>query len=93
MTEKSQPWTVGRCYYFRLATYAWVGRVSLIGPTEIVLTDASYVGESGRFHDAITAGLESANAEIEPVPGRVIIGRGALVDCCEYAHAPPTVQQ
>ena len=37
--------------------------------------------------------LSQAESEIEPVSGAVIIGRGALIDSCEYEHPVPTEQK
>ena len=84
------PWKIGESYYFRLATYAWVGRVVSVGPNEICLEDAAFVADSGRFSSAMKKGLlQESQSEIEPV-GEAILGRGALVDSCPYRHELPT---
>ena len=49
---RNNPWRIGQTYYFRLATYAWCGTVQAVGPTEILLTPAAYVADSGRFTNA-----------------------------------------
>ena len=88
------PWEIGKTYYFRLATYAWCGTVRAVGPNEIVLEPAAWVADSGRFANAMAEGLTSVDqSEIEPVDGRVIIGRGALIDSVEYPHDVPEEQK
>jgi len=84
------PFQVGQAYLFRLVMHYWTGRVVSVGETEIVIEDAAWIANTGRFADAITTGsLE----EVEPVPGNVILGRGALVDAVVWAHELPREQK
>lgn len=84
------PFEKGSCYLFRLVTHYWTGRVVEVGEKEIVLEDAAWIADTGRFQQAVTQG---ALNEVEPVPGRVVIGRGALVDACEWRHPLPDKQK
>jgi len=86
----SQPFKIGGTYLFRLVTNYWTGRVVSVGEHEIVIEDAAWIADTGRFHDALITG--SLN-EVEPVDGLVIIGRGALVDTTEWRHALPRDQK
>lgn len=90
----NQPFAIGTAYLFRLVTYAWVGRVVAVGDKEIILSEASWVADTGRFTNALASGLESMSlSEIEPAGDGVIIGRGAIVDATPYKHSLPKAQK
>jgi hypothetical protein len=73
-------------YLFRLATVYDTGRVVGVTAQEIVIEDAAWIPDTGRFADAVKAAEFS---EVEPFhAGRVIIGRGAVVDAVKIAKAP-----
>jgi len=63
------------------------GRVVAVGPQEIVLEDAAWIADTGRYNEAlVTRKLK----EVEPYPdGLVVVGRGSVVDGCEWKHALP----
>jgi hypothetical protein len=67
-------------------TYFVVGKLSEVHPMELVLTEASWVADTGRFHAALETGRL---AEVEPFTRPVIIGRNAVVDATEWTHALP----
>lgn len=81
------PFVVGETYLFRLVTHYWVGRIVAVTGMEIVIEDASWVASTGRFSTTIATG---ALDEVEKVQGRVVLGRGALVDAVEWKHPLPT---
>lgn len=79
------PWPVGRNVIIRTVTMIQVGRLVAVTPQELVLEDAAWVADTGRFSECLTTG--SVN-ECEPFPdGRVLVGRGAVIDACEWPHA------
>jgi hypothetical protein len=58
---------------------------------ELVLEDASWIADDGRFSDAMNKGTLS---EIEPFhPGEVIIGRGSIVDASIWNFELPKNQK
>ena len=81
------PWQVGKCYLVRCVTHYAVGRLVAIHPQELVLEDSSWVGDTGRYSEAIKTGQLS---EVEVV-GTQIIGRFSIVDATEWTHDLPTV--
>lgn len=86
-------WREGEKYLIRCVTHYQVGR--LVGMTEekeLVLEDASWVPDTGRFHNALRDGVNALN-EVEPFPGQVLVGRGAIVDAAPWSHELPTVQK
>jgi hypothetical protein len=82
---------VGECVFVRLVTYHYTGRLVEVTAGELVLEDAAWVADSGRFGVA----LESGNlVEWEPYPaGRVVLGRGAVVDVSLWRHPLPRSHQ
>ena len=75
------PWEIGKIYLIRTVTMIDVGRVVAIYPTEIVLEEACWVADTGRFAQAVAT---AEFGETEPFPdGRVIIGRGSIIDAVQ----------
>jgi len=72
------PFEVGAIYLIRTVTMIDTGRLVRVTPTELVLEDAAWIADTGRFSDA----LKSLNFnEVEPFPdGQVIVGRGSIID-------------
>lgn len=75
---EASPWVLGEVYLIRTVTMIDTGRLVAITKNELVLEDAAWIADTGRFSDA----LKSVDFdEIEPFPdGRVIIGRGSIID-------------
>lgn len=83
------PYQIGQPYFFRLVTHYLTGRVKRVTPKEIVLSEAAWIADTGRFSEALATGKLN---EVEPFPQdeEVIIGRGALIDAIRWKHALPT---
>lgn len=77
-TTDDSAWEIGKVYLIRTVTMIDTGRLIAVTPNELVLEDAAWIADTGRFSDA----LKSANFnEVEPFPdGRVIVGRSAIID-------------
>jgi len=85
---------LGKSYLIRTVTHISVGRVKQISSQEILLEDASWIADTGRFHDALKNGIETlSSSEVEPFVDDVVIGRGAIIDATEYRHALPRDQK
>jgi len=83
---QDHPWEVGKIYLIRTVTMIQTGRLVAVGEKELVLEDAAWIADTGRFADALKTGKFS---EVEPFPdGQVIIGRGAIVDAVQIARSP-----
>ena len=75
---------IGEAVLIRGVTLYYVGRVVAVTAQEIVLEDASWIGDTGRFSQALASGVLS---EVEPYPaGRVVVGRGAVMDVLSLIH-------
>ena len=81
---------VGNSWFFRTVTYHIVGRVVRKLPgSYVVLEDASWVADSGRFMDAIKNGTLS---EVEPV-GQWCVNLDTVTDFGPWRHPLPTAQK
>jgi len=80
---KKCPFKIGEAYFLRGVTYHLVGKVADIVGDFLVLTDASWVADSGRFMDAIKDGTLS---EVEPV-GDAYMSISAIVDAFPWKHS------
>ena len=79
-------WEIGKNYLIRTVTMIDTGRLAAVGDHELVLEDAAWVADTGRFQQA----LENCSfSEVEMFPkGRVIIGRAAVIDAVQIETLP-----
>ena len=85
-TTKAHPFEIGLPYLIRTVTMTISGRLIEVYPTELVFEDAAWIADTGRFSESFSSGFD----EVEPFPdGRVIVGRGALVDMAPLAADLP----
>lgn len=82
-TGDNSHWVIGKAYLIRTVTMIQTGRLVKVTDKELVLEDAAWIADTGRFSDA----LVSLNFnEVEPFPdGLVIVGRGAIIDAVSVA--------
>ncbi len=82
------PYEIGKNYLIRTVTMIDTGKVVQVTQQEIVLESAAWIADTGRFSGA----LQSCNFnEVEPFPeGRVIIGRGSVIDAIQIPTLPRT---
>jgi hypothetical protein len=76
--ETHNPWVVGEKYLIRTVTMIVTGRLVSFGEQELVLEEAAWIADTGRFNHAVKTG--SFN-EVEPFGDNpVIVGRGSIID-------------
>ena len=86
-----QPYPIGKAMLLRTVTMTLIGVVVAVGNKELILEQASWVADTGRYGAALETGKLN---EVEPYPdGQVIVGRGAIVDGCVWKHAVPRTQK
>jgi len=85
-SKTSHSWQVGQKVFIRTLSYHYIGRVAAVTDTDVVLDEASWVADSGRWNHALTTGELS---EVEPYPGSVVVHRGVIVDHCRWDHDLP----
>lgn len=84
------PWEVGKIYLIRTVTMIDTGRLVAVGPQELVLEDAAWIADTGRFADALR---KAEFGEVEPFPdGRVIVGRGSVIDAVQIKETQRSQQ-
>jgi len=83
---QDHPWVIGKNYLIRTVTMIQTGRLVAVTSQELVLEDAAWIADTGRFADALKTGKFN---EVEPFPdGQVIVGRGAVVDAIQISATP-----
>ena len=92
-TEKPEvcPFRVGESWFIRCVTYHCTGRVKAIVGRFLVLEEAAWIAESGRFSNAIQEGVKILS-EVEPVD-RMVVNLHAIVDAFPWNHPLPREQQ
>lgn len=81
---------IGKEFFFRTVTYHLVGRVEgLLDGKFVILSDASWVADSGRFMNAIKDGTLS---EVEPV-GTAYVNLDCVTDFFPWNHDLPKEQK
>ena len=84
--KPERPLTVGNAVFLRTVTHYYTGRIAELTEQSVVLTEAAWIADTGRFGAALASGTLD---EVEPFPGAVEIGRGAIVDVTMWVHALP----
>ena len=83
---KPHPYKIGACYFIRTVTMIDTGRLVDVTDQELVLEDAAWIPDTGRFADAVA---KAEFGEVEPFPnGKVFVGRGAIIDVVEITKTP-----
>ena len=82
-----QPYEIGANYQIRTVTFILTGRIVSVGSAEIVITDAAWIADTGRFAAAVS---HQTYSEVEPYPDgvEVIVGRGTVIDAVKISKLP-----
>lgn len=92
-SEDAQLWEVGKPYFIRTVTMHLMGVVKKVTDKEILLGEASWIADNGRFSDFI-AGKYDTNLEVEPFGDQdVIVNRNSLIDAVQWKHKLLTEQK
>jgi hypothetical protein len=88
----THPYKVGQNYFIRTVTFYFTGELVSVGEQELVLRNAAWIADTGRFMDAIKTGTLN---EVEPFPDgeEVIVGRAAIIDAVRWSHPLPRAQK
>ena len=85
------PYKIGKNYFIRTVTMIQIGKLVEVGPQELVLENACWVADTGRFTQALS---EAVLSEVEMFPkGHVIVGRATVIDACIWPHDLPQEQK
>ena len=81
---KTHSYELNKNYFIQTVTHYFVGKLVAVTDLELVIEDASWVADTGRFTDFLKKGDAS---EVEVFPkGKVVVGRGAVVSACLWSH-------
>jgi|SRR5581483_3204815 len=80
------PFKIGQAYFIRTVTYFATGRVKAIVGQFLVLEDAAWIADTGRFSNAIATGVLS---EVEPVEVEMYLNLNSITDALLWPHALP----
>lgn len=89
-SDSGHPYQVGQNYFIKTVTHYLTGKIIKVTPKEIVLQDAAWIADTGRFHDFIKTGKVN---EVEPFDDDVILGRGSVVDATRWRFDLPRAQK
>ena len=85
------PYEIGKNYFIQTVTHYYTGTLLWVGPQELLIENATWIADTGRFSNALKEGTLK---EIEPFPaGPVIIGRGAIVEASPWNFGIIMVQK
>lgn len=84
-TSSEHPFKCGDSYFIRTVTYHFVGTIKEIVGKWIVLKDASWVADSGRFNEALEKGTLS---EVEYMD-KAIINMDTITDATPWGNKIP----
>ena len=68
----------------------YTGRLVSVTESDIVLEDAAWIADSGRYSDALAEGTLD---EVEPYPNSVGVSRASIVDFAVWEHPLPREQK
>ena len=80
------PFEIDSKWLIRTVTFAVTGRVKQVKGKFIVLEDAAWVADTGRFSSAIESGELS---EVEAVTVDVVVNTESIVDAYVWKHELP----
>lgn len=80
------PFKVGDAYFIRTVTYFATGRIKAIVGQFLVLEDAAWIADTGRFSDAIAKGVMN---EVEPVTTEMFVNTQSITDAFPWNHSLP----
>lgn len=87
---RSHSYKIGEKYIIRTVTFHYTGRIAAITDTDIVLDEAAWIADTGRWADALKNGTLN---EVEPYPGGCIIQRDNVIDAALWSHDLPRDQK
>lgn len=81
---------VGKAYLFRTVTHIELGKVESIHGDFVRLVKASWVADTGRYHDCLKNGELN---EVEPYPDYTVVNLSSLINFAPWNHELPTQQK
>ena len=89
-TDADDVFAVGSKVFIRTITMYYTGRIRAITEGFVILEDAAWIADSGRFSDALKNGTLS---EVEPFPDPVAVQKAVIVDVTAWNFELPEEQK
>jgi hypothetical protein len=89
-SKASHSLKMGEAVFIRGVTHHYTGRIVAITDCDIVLEDAAWIADDGRFYNALKDGVLN---EVEPYPFGCILNRDAILDVSPWKHLLPKEQK
>ena len=80
VSRKEGVWEIGKPYLIRTVTMIQHGILVEVSDKELVLVQAAWIADTGRFSDFVNGKIEPNEIEPFPINQPVIVGRGAIID-------------
>jgi len=92
LTYKNQdlPFKIGDAYFIRTVTYFATGKVKAIVGQFLILDEAAWIADTGRFSEAIMKGILN---EVEPVEVDMFVNVNSITDAFVWKHKLPRDQK
>lgn len=81
------PYKIGEKYMIRTVTMIQVGILAEVYDKELVIKNASWVADTGRFSEALKTGIFD---EVEPFHNDIIVNREAIIEATVVNFELPT---
>ena len=85
-SKNKSPFVIGNKYFIRSVTFHNVGRVKDIVGGFVILENASWIADSGRFNEMLQTGEFN---EVEPFKNDVFVNIAGIVDATLFEHELP----
>lgn len=82
------PFEIGKSYLIRTITMVDVGRVTKMTGKFIVMEDASWIADTGRFYECLRR--DDVFIEVEPFAQPLIVNTDAIIDATLWPYQLPT---
>jgi len=91
-TPVKSPLRIGNKVFIRAVTHYLTGEIVAVSRDEVLLVSAAWIADTGRWFQALSTGVLN---EVEPYPDGLVVGmgRGAIVDYCDWKHDLPRAQK
>lgn len=80
------PLFVGACVFIRTISMYYTGRVVELDADSVILEDAAWIADTGRFSNALKTGVLG---EVEPYHAPVCVNRAHVLDVTTWGHSLP----
>jgi len=86
-SQTESAWEIGEKYFLRTVTLYYTGVLVSVTDKEIILKEAAWIADTGRFTEAMKTG-EFNEVEVYPADTKVILNRSSMIDANKITSIP-----